>query len=55
VSAYEIGWGTGPLAIAAAAAGRMAAAAQYEMSGSGDRAARLRHEAEVIESAVDLR
>ena len=41
--------------VAAEAAGRRAAAAQYEASGDGDRAARLRHEAEVIESAVDLR
>ena len=36
-------------------ADRRAAAAQYEASGNGDRAARLRHEAEVIESAADLR
>ena len=41
--------------VAAEAAGRRAAAAQYEASGNGDRAARLRHEAAVIESAVDLR
>jgi uncharacterized protein YqeY len=41
--------------VAAEAADRRGAAAQYEASGNAGRAARLRHEAEVIESAVDLR
>ena len=38
--------------VAAEAADRRAAAAQYEASGHADRAARLRHEAEVIEAAL---
>jgi hypothetical protein len=38
--------------VTAEAAERRTAAAQYEASGNGDRSARLRHEAEIIEAAL---